>query len=333
MPPWKVAIMGLGSIGRGFEAAVDADARFQLMAVADADAERLRRFGDRDSVRGFEDYRSLIVETAHAGLDALLVALPPSQSLEFIPLAADRDVFVVHTPPPARRAEEARRLAAVFEHRRASMFVAGMWPPLSSLATDEEIEAWLGELRAIHILVTTNVSADGWRGDSARAGGGVLLHGTYEAIEWLVGRFGMPESVYASCGLSLAACAPRRYDTEDIAMVTLHFPGGRLGHVTAIRGVPRASWKATLVGTRTSAEVSPKGLAVTTEPIAVETEQTNATDDPIARSLGLLAEAMRSASPTTASQIGDQVGVLAIIEAAYLSARTNGPESPDRFLG
>ncbi len=327
----KLAIMGLGEMGRAYCAAVAGDTRFELVAVADADAERLHRFHADDSVRVYEDYRSLIVETAHTGLDGLVIALEPFQSLEFMPLAAERNVTVLHTPPPARTVDEARRLADVFEKGNASILVARCWPDLTTLVSAEETGTWLGEVRAVDALVATDGSVDGWRGDATRAGGGVLLNGAYEAIDWLVQLLGLPASVHAPCAMAVAVGSPRRYDTEDVAMVTLHFGDGRLGHVTAFRDAAQAAWRATLIGTNSTAELSADGLTISPRSDSTTAIRRDAGDDPLGSSLGALAGAIRG-DRKSACRIERHVEVLAVIQAAYLSARTNLPESPDRFL-
>ena len=110
----KVALIGLAGVGSDYLAAIRSSERFELVAVADSNPEVLRRRAEELPSRSYEDYRSLIVETAHNGLDLLFIALEPFQSIEFVELAAARGIGVFHKAPCARSVDEAGRLARRF---------------------------------------------------------------------------------------------------------------------------------------------------------------------------------------------------------------------------
>ncbi len=98
----KVALLGLAGVGEEYLAAIRANDRFELVAIADTDAELLRRRTQAGGERGYEDYRSLVVASDRASLDLLFVALEPHQSLEFIEMAAERGISVFCTAPFSR---------------------------------------------------------------------------------------------------------------------------------------------------------------------------------------------------------------------------------------
>ena len=86
------AIIGLCGQGAEFLAAVRDNRRFELLAVADADAGLVRAAAEAGGAKGYTDYRSLVVEQAGEKLEALFVALEPFESVEYLTLAATHGI-------------------------------------------------------------------------------------------------------------------------------------------------------------------------------------------------------------------------------------------------
>lgn len=327
----KVALMGLAGVGADYLAAIRADEQFELAAVADTELEVLRRQTDVAPARVYEDYRSLIVETAHAGLDLLFVALEPFQSTEFVQMAATRGIGVFHKAPCARSVREARRLVDQFAGSECPLLVSRPWQFEPAYAALNRLEKFVGHVYAATAHVHTADAPVGWRGDSARAGGGVLLNGAYEAVDLLVHLLGMPERVYAQCSVAVAPGAPRKYDTEDTAMVLLGFGQERTACLTALRGVSQPSWKVAFVGTEGAVEVGPDGVTITPcEGSSVRYPAARAVS-PAAHAISAFGASRLADGQLLRSKAEEHLPTLAVIEAAYLSARTGAPESLDRF--
>ncbi|MHC4698278.1 MAG: Gfo/Idh/MocA family protein, partial [Planctomycetota bacterium] len=233
MEQQRVALIGLAGVGGDYLAALRSEDGFDLVAVADTNREVLRQQvkpASGGSLGVYEDYRSLIVETAHAGLDLLFVALEPFQSIEFVELAASRGIGVFHKAPFARDVEEARRVIAQFEAHGCPLAVSRSWQHDCGLMESsahpirnprKNLSELIGRVHAAAAIVRTADGADGWRGDRGRAGGGVLLNGAYEQVDMLISLLGVPESVYAQCSFQGAPGAVRKYDTEDAATLSL----------------------------------------------------------------------------------------------------------------
>jgi len=329
----KVALVGLTGEGSGYLTVIRSDERLELVAVADGDAERLRVVGERLQVRCFEDYRSLIVESAQAGLDVVFVALEPFESMAFVELAAQRDVGVFHKAPASRNVREMRRLMERFEKSRYPLVVSRPWffePAFAALRSMTESSSRI--YGAVATSVTT-LTTTGWRGDSVRAGGGTLLNGAYAVVDMLVHLLGLPEAVYAQCTMRPASGSTGKYDTEDVAILSLNFGEGKAGSVVARRGAAHRSWAVTLLGSERCLEVTPEGLTVTpcdgtpTERYAVES------DCSIASAIRAYGGSCISDDVPFESTIDQHLATVATIECAYLSARTGAPESPSRLLG
>ena len=179
----KVALLGLQGVGSDYLTALQVDDQFELLAVADRDPEMLRRYTEGTTLRGYTDYRSAIVETAGDGLDLLFVALEPFQSNEFVHLAAERGIGVFHRAPWARNVSEAERLLRRFSKNQGALCVSRPWQAEPAFAPLRGVTALVGRPYIASAEVRTDLGPDWWRGDSARAGGGVLLNDAYEQLD------------------------------------------------------------------------------------------------------------------------------------------------------
>jgi predicted dehydrogenase len=172
----------------------------------------------------------------------------------------------------------------------------------------------------------------GWRGDLARAGGGVLLHGAYEQLDLLVDRLGTPESVFAQGSSSIPPGKARSYDTEDACQVSLRFLGGRIATLDAVRRAGPGAWKVRLVGGRRWMEVTGEGLDVRDPAGDLVDHLPVRSGHRYGAALASYGGALRAGLRNLPSTAADHLPTLAVVEAAYLSMRTGQAESPARFL-
>ena len=258
MEPLKVALLGLRGEGSAYFSAIRSSELYELVAVGDRDAERLRRCCEATPIATYQDFRSLVVENAPRGLDAIFVALEPFESQDFLKAAAERGVPVFHKAPLARTAADARSVAGWFEKAGAPLVVARPWafePAYRDLAGIEEL---IGRVYTATVSIRTTAGADGWRGDSVRAGGGVLLNGAYEPLDLIVHLMGRPECVGAYCNRAVPPGRACSYDTEDAAQASLWFSETRTATVSAFRHAARVTQVITLAGDRGTLDLTEK---------------------------------------------------------------------------
>ncbi len=325
--------MGLGAVGSEYLAAIRGNDQFDLVAVADADPGLLRRHVEASPVRAYEDYRSLIVETERTGLDLLFVALEPFQSLEFVQMAAQRGIGVFHKAPCGRNVREAQRLARLFAQQGRPLVVSRCWQFEPAFACLNDLTERGDRIYAAFADVRTVDTRMGWRGDSVRAGGGVLLNGAYDAVDLIVHLLGLPGSVNAQCSVAVPPGAARQYDTEDAAVLAMHFAKERIACITAMRGAAEPAWTVTLRCTRCTVEMGSDQLTVT--PHGGESAQHHRvwTPHPVQCAISAFGDSQCSQEKRFVSTVEEHLPTLAVIEAAYLSARTGEPESPGPLLG
>ncbi len=325
------AIIGLSGQGAEFLSAVRDSRRFHLLAIADADAGLVRAAAEASGAKGYTDYRSLVVEQAGEKLEALFVALEPFESVEYLTLAATHGIHVFHQAPVGRCVEEASSAGSALAECDRLLTVGRYFSAEPAYAALSEIETHIGPVHfataEVHVAAQ---DLSGWRGDSVRAGGGVLIQGAYTAIDVLVGVLGLPDEVTACLSWRKSASSARPYDTEDAAIVSMRFSDERIAQLSATRGGARDDWRVTFFGGQGSAEVSPDRLRIK-QPGGVDHWSVVRASNRFAAQIDDFARALRDPDWPRRSTGDDHLDTIAVIEAAYLSAKTNTPENPSRF--
>lgn len=332
----RAGLLGLTGVGAEYLAALQADAQLELVAVADDDPEVVHQAVESTQARGYEDFRSLIVEQSHAGLQVLVVALEPYRAVDFALLAAERGLAVFLKGPPARNLEEAQRLAQGFKAAGQPLVVSRPWhfEPAFNVLHDLSAQAGAVHTAAAQILVPRAVPL-GWQGDSVRAGGGVLLYGSYELLDLLVQLLGVPSQVWAQCSFADVGGQARSYDTEDGVVLGLTFAQGRSASLSVARcvGLDAPQWSVCFAGARATIELSPKSLKVSTGESSRPRTRRVRTSNRSAPALHAFTTALGEEQAHLDSSISAHLATLAVIDTLYLSARTGSAESPARLLG
>lgn len=332
MESLRVALLGLHGVGVEYLTAIQSNDLFTLTAVAEADGELLRQHTEAKPLSTFQDYRSAIVEMARAGLDLLFVALEPFQSIDYIEMAAEHGIGVFHKAPFARSSAEARRLIGRFEEAGRPLIVSRPWqfePAYDSLTHRAEV---LGRVHAAAAEVRTSDGSEGWRGDSVRAAGGVLLNGAYEQLDMLVHLMGLPEYVDAQCSAAVPPGKTSNYDTEDAVQLSLRLTGKRIASLTASRKAAASHWHVALIGEHGSIDLSEdrsRFQPADGRRARSRRVRTTCRAQPAINAFGAALSAGDEKLPSTAAE---HLPTTAVVEAAYLSVRTGTAESPSQFL-
>jgi predicted dehydrogenase len=329
----RVALVGVNEVGLAYAQAVRHDERFELHALGDTDDRALREAGETFGIPVFNDYRSLVIETLRGGLDWLLVAVPPFQSVELLRLAAERGIGVFCRPPFARSAEAAMKLAVHFKQHDCPLIISRPWrfdPAFELLLSLEDHLGWV--YAAAAQFCTTLDGREGWRGDSERAGGGVLLNDAYEVMDLLVSVLGVPQQVSAYRGFAATPGVARAYDTEDSMIMAMQCGPDRIGSFTAHRCMIGDAWRIDFLGTNGEAEVTAAGTTVKRRDVDEPLITAREGDSRHHAEIAALADWHYRLSRKHVSAVETHLPTVAVIEAAYLSARTGSPESSDRFL-
>jgi predicted dehydrogenase len=333
----RTAVLGLS--GRAellLEAAAGLD-YFQIEAVADKDSDLADKVAEKYGCAAYDDYRQLVIQNQ---LDCLLVAAGMHSCDEHIRTAIKKKCNILKLAPPARDFEEAVEFVQLAEDEDVKFIVANMnrFSP-SFLALRECLQE--GGIDQVFLVTVTcavgNQAAPAWQSDPKRAGGGVLLHSCYELVDQIVLNFGVPEQVY-SLNTNIAGDRQQRLClTEDTGLVTMKFSDTLIGNVIASRriGVKPEREFLTVYGKDKIVSVSESRFSVG-DCLGRVSDELECKDDALVCMRKILENfglAILFPDENKLCSVGrENLKVMAVIESAYLSARTGMPEEPGRIL-
>jgi len=333
----KTAILGLADKGRLLlEAAANTDF-LKIEAVADKDSELVQKTAAQFKCTAYDDYRSLIMQNQ---FDCLIVADPWHTCDKYVKDAIERKFNILAGPPLARNFEEAAQLVRLAEEQDIQFAMAN---PNCFAKGPLVMQSFIAEKKIDHIFCLTaactigNAPLPPWRSDPKLAGGGVLLHECYGIIDLIVSSFGIPQQVYSLNASNALDRKQRLYVTEDTAMLTMKFSDAFVATLSVVRsGVAEPQTNIIKVyGRDKSLILSGKDLIVTDDTEQITKQFKYDSNEPSAMTKILENFALSLISPDNnklCSSALQNLNNMAVIEAAYLSARTGFPEEPARIL-
>lgn len=245
------ALIGFGAVAEnGHAPAYTAGAPVELVAVADASAERLERA--RALWPGLRAYASLdALLSAEADLDFVDVATPPFCHAEQARAALARGLHVLCEKPLTLDPAEFQALRRAAERAGRALFAvhnwaySPQWVKVAALARSGSI----GKLQRVELVVRRtqpSVSAlpGDWRKDPKLSGGGILVDHGWHAL-YLVHRLLGGEATLAAASLS----APVAGAADEESVIRLRYPAAEAAISLTWRAAARAN-TATLVGSR-----------------------------------------------------------------------------------
>jgi len=333
----KTGILGLNEGGQLLlKASEDVDC-LQVLAVADKDTNLAEKIAGQYQCSAYDDYRQLIIQNQ---LDCLLVAAPIHSCDEFVRMAMKKKFNVLKLAPAARGFEEAAEFVRLGEEEEIQLAIANPSRFTRSFVT---LRKFLdeGKIEQTFLLnAFCNVGdhpQPGWRTDPKLAGGGVLLQDCYRIIDQIVSNFDMPQQVYSLNTNQAQDKQQRLYLTEDTAIITMKFTDTFIGNFIATRreGAGPGEEYLRLYGKDTTVTVSDKQLIVS-DGLGKVCEKVKCDDGGLSSTSEFLksfAQSIISPEQNKLRSSGrENLKDMAVIESAYLSARTGFPEEPGRIL-
>ena len=329
-------ILGLDKNGQTLLEAAHRSGYFHIQAVADLDQQRVERIAAEFKCDAYTDYRQLVVQNQ---LDCLLVAADIHHCDEHLRIALKKKFHVLKLAPPARNFEEAFTYVQIAESEGVRFAIANPARFTSSRIKARELIGQ-GRVRQIYLVtarcVVNDVGRSPWQADPKLAGGGVLLHNGYQTIDQIFWNFPLPQQVYTLATNQAPDKQQRLYLTEDTAVVSLKFSDALTGSVTAMRrgDISLAETVLHVYGKDALLTVTNNEVTLATHAESENrTWQYNETEyDVMARLVSSFARSLQSPDEhELASSAAENLKNMAVLESAYLSARTGFPEEPARI--
>ena len=333
----KTAVLGLNDKGQALLEAASKIEHLQIQAIADKDTKLAETFAEKYNCTAYDDYRQLIIQNQ---LDCLLVAAAICNCDEYIRTAMKKKVNVLKLAPVARNFEEAVEFVHLAKTEDIKFAVANPYRfKQSHLALRQHLRDHRIE-QVFLISVVCNVSQQPrlpWYTDPKLAGGAVLLRDCYQMIDQILFNFKMPELVYALTTNQAEDKQQRLYLTEDTALVSMKFADNFFATITA-------SCRAGIGPEQKVLKVYGRDKMLTvsdTEFIASDSagqiiEKMQSNDKPLNSMIKQLnsfaLSILEPGENKLSSSAEENLKNMAVIESAYLSARTAMPEEPNRIL-
>lgn len=331
----KTAVLGLDDNGQLLLEAASKISYFEIAAVADTDTNLAESTADKYKCAPYDDYRQLIIQNQ---FDCLLVAAGLHSCDRHVKTAMKKKFNVLKLPPPARNFEEAAEFVRLAENENIKFAVANISQFARSFIALRE---FLQQGRIEQVFLITAVCTVGdrphpaWQSDPKLAGGGVLLRDCYELINQTASIFGIPQQVYALNTNTAGDKQQRLYLTEDTAVLAMKFTDSTFANLIASRAFGPEQKYLKVYGKDKILTTDNTHFTISDSHDNV-TEQSEYDDNPfilMTKSLENFALSILSPDKNKLCSSGrDNLRDMAVIESAYLSARTGFPEEPAKIL-
>jgi len=334
----RTAILGLTAKGQQLLEAAGATGLFDIVAVADADGELAEKIAHRYEAEALDDYRQLVIQNQ---LDVLLVAAPMYLCDEHVRAAMKKKFNILKLVPPALDFEQAAELIRLAKSEKVRFVAANshrFQPGFHKLRDYLESK----DTKDIHLITAVNNlpgsldhPSERWLSDPQLAGGGVLLRNCYELFDLIVMNFGIPQQVYCISTNQAPDKQQRLSITEDTAVVTMKFSDTLVANVIASRvfGPPRQILKIHSKDGFLTASGANLTVCDNLGNVIDRFESESSESEATAQMLENFAQTLLSPDKNRSGNEENSVlNIMAVLESAYLSARTATPEEPAKIL-
>ena len=329
MDQLRTGIIGIGGYGKSVLAELAKNDSFKVLAIADRDRELAKSFAQQCAAAPYDDYRSLIVQEK---LDVLFLALPSHLCGECIQLAAKAEMHLFKEAPLGRSLPEATQWTELMEKAGRKFYIGAQkrFAP-GYLQAHQAIQSGrIGQvyLAGAEMFIKFKGQFD-WRADPVLAGGGVLLESAYHMVDQLVWNLGLPQRIYClntnQAGKRLLP--PSR--TEDTAVLTINFPNGAIGNLICGWMSGPAAERIVFYGTEGAIEAGENLFRLLDADGNVINEEIYDIDEAwlIAQQIRQFAGAIFDDEIRPVSTAKEHLINIAVVESAYLSAKTQLPET------
>lgn len=331
----KTAVLGLDSKGQFLLEAASKTDLFQILAVADKDVTLAESTAYKYKCEHYDDYRQLMMQNQ---FDCLFVAAGIHSCDEYIKMAMKKKTNILKIAPLARNFQEAAELVRLAEDENIKFAIAN---PKRFARSYLALRDFLQQGRIEQIFLITafctysNEANSSWQTDPKLAGGGVLLHNCYPIIDQIIWNFAVPQQAYSLQTNTACDRQQRSYLTEDTTVVTMKFTDIYFGNLIASKVFGPEKEILQIYGKDKILTVSNTRLTISNGSGKIG-EESEYDDSELTCTEKLLKNfALSILSPDNnklCSSASDNLNDMAVIEAAYLSARTGMPEEPGRIL-
>jgi len=245
---------------------------------------------------------------------------------------------ILKLAPPARNFEEAAEFVRLAEDEGIKFAIANPARFARSFLT---LQQFLQQGQTEQIYLITAICNTGgqphpaWQSDQKLAGGGVMLQDCYQIIDQMILNFDTPQQIYSLNTNTAASRQQRLYLTEDTAIVTMKFSDTTFANLIATSAFGPKQQLLKLYGKDKILTVSDTQFSIS-DTLGNVADESTYDDSELDWYTVLLENFALSVLSPDENKLGstarENLKNMAVIESAYLSARTAMPEEPNRIL-
>lgn len=314
---------------------LQANERYELCSIYDKNKNRCKELSLNYNIEGYDDFRQLI---SSEKLEIIILNLPNYQSDECIISAVGFGCNIFKLQPVARDFSEAQSWANLTEKNQCAFAISC---PTRNNPLYDKISDMICIEKSIGTLYYSNINNfcqfEGvldWRGEPNISGGGVLLEGNFQFMDFLIRVCGLPQRVFSVHTDLCKKISVPPYLTEDTAQITMEYNDRSIATLSCGWMAGMKSFSMTFYGTEGSIVTDGMKIARYNRQNEIVEEQTFSDTEikPVFSQLELFADHLDNRSFTLGGSAKSYNNTIATINAAYLSATTRTPEEPARLM-
>lgn len=342
----KIALLGFTQEAYNILKIAESMGIFEICAVSVRDKERAESLAFRYGCEIYDDPRQMIL----GGKAQLLIVASQHQCPEeLITLAFENGMSVLKTLPAFFSLSQAAYI--ITEAMKNNVFYVSAslhryYPGYQAIQNyldnnpEEKKNIYLIEARGKY-NVDTNNPDNHWLRDPELAGGGVILRNCHSIFNVLTKLFNLPETIYTIKTNMSQDIVQRNMLTEDCAVCSMRFSEKMMVSVTATRNTCLDFENIRFYFTDKYISVRPNSLKIRSLDDELISEVRGPIDETgaIQKILKLVYDAIMAEdelreenAKVLLKRESELLNTMAVIEAAYLSSKTQSPEMPDKMI-
>jgi predicted dehydrogenase len=335
----KFGILGITESSRLFLECALKSEKFELAVVADDDYRTAESYAASLDCQTDSDFRQLILNNQ---LDLLIISEKNNSDFNVIQLALETGTNICKIPPLSRNLAEAIDVYDIAADNQTFYIPANILKYSHGFHSftnyieqkDPNNHGFYQACVECCCYVETSSEANRWKTDPTMAGGGVLLNSAFDIITIMVKCFGLPADVYAVLTNLASDNRMRTSLTEDCAFVTMTQTDNMITNISASRLVNPQKFQIRLLGREENIIAEPDFFQISnprTGEIIREEKFPFDKKHSVIKILEEMHSGILNGSITRANS-DIPVKASALVESAYISARTKMPENPEKQL-
>ena len=228
----RFGILGCGTIGDVHARAIGALDSAELVAVCDADAERVKTYAERYGVKAYTRYEEMLSDT---DIDAISICTPSGMHAKQAIDALTKKKHVIVEKPMALNASDAKAVCDAAKKSDKILSVVFQMRYTEDMQYLKKIieDGMLGTLSFCDLYMkywrdTSYYAASAWRGTFLMDGGGALMNQGIHGIDIMHFLCGAPRLIGAKVKTRVHSI-----ETEDAVAAVVEYPSGALGVIEA----------------------------------------------------------------------------------------------------